>query len=102
MQNQHSRDFQGIWIPIYIWHDKRLTPFEKILLVTIGHEGWLDSDKELCEVMNCSMWKLKKAINKFNDLCLLELINVPPDGRQIYRVINENYYVAFARSFNHE
>jgi hypothetical protein len=61
-----ERDIPGIWIPIEIWEDSNLTPFEKMLLGEINSfdsgEGCYAHTKRLVEQMKKSISHLDNCI----------------------------------------
>ena len=62
----NERDIPGIWIPIEIWEDPKLTPFEKMLLGEINSldcgEGCFKSDANLAKRMTCSISHISNTI----------------------------------------
>lgn len=82
---QLNRDFKGVWIPKFIWLDKRLTFLDKVILIEIDsldsdEKGCWASNEYLAEFCQCSITKVSLAITKLMELNYLELENF--NGRQ--------------------
>ena len=82
---QLNRDFKGVWIPKFIWLDKRLTFLDKVILIEIDsldsdEKGCWASNEYLAEFCQCSITKVSLAITKLLELNYLELENF--NGRQ--------------------
>lgn len=62
-----ERDVKGIWIPIEIWEDEDLTPFEVLLLAEIDSfdtgQGCFKKDETLADRMRCSVSHLSNTLS---------------------------------------
>lgn len=66
-------EFTGVWIPLEIWKDERLSPLEKIILCEIDFLSTRGTDcyasnQYLAKFCQCSESKISKAISKLIDL----------------------------------
>lgn len=83
--DEFQREFQGIWIPAFIWLDKRLNSLDKIILMEINsldnnETGCYASNEYLADFCNCSETKISTSISKLKKLNYIELMNF--DGRR--------------------
>lgn len=66
--SEEKRDIKGIWIPIEIWEDPGLTPFERMLLSEIDSldsgNGCYKSRERLAKRMGCSIGHIKNSVSK--------------------------------------
>lgn len=73
-----ERDFEGIWIPVLIWEDPKLTPFAKCLLAEVNSldcgEGCWKTDANLAKRMQCSESHVMNTISKLKKLGYLKTI----------------------------
>lgn len=64
----NKRNFKGIWIPANIWLDKKLSPFDKILLLEIdsldNESGCWKSNKSFAEFMDCGLATVTRSVKK--------------------------------------
>lgn len=89
-----ERAVKGIWIPIEIWEDERLTALDKFILAEIDRK---DDGVHHCDASNeylakfccCSESKVTKAIAKL--LKLKYISTVKFDGRT--RILKSNLHV---------
>lgn len=73
-----ERAFRGIWIPVEIWQDKRLTILDKTVLMRIdsldsSERGCYASNKDLAEFCRCTERKVTNAIAKLIKFDYIEL-----------------------------
>lgn len=65
-----ERDIKGIWIPIEIWEEPTLTPFERMLLAEIDSidtgKGCFKSRESLAERMCCSVGHIKNTVSRLS------------------------------------
>ena len=61
-----ERDFKGIWIPVELWEDRDLSPFEVVLLSEIDSldrgEGCWMTGENLAKRMRCSLSHLENTL----------------------------------------
>ena len=74
-----ERSVKGIWIPIEIWNDKRLTALDRVILAEIdsldGEEHCFASNQYLAEFCGCSETHASKAISKLISLGYLSVVS---------------------------
>ena len=91
-----QRHIKGIWIPIEVWTDSRLTPLDKIILMEIdslddGETGCYATDKYIANFAQCSVDKVSQAVQKLSDLGLIQV----EKKKSRYRRIRSIYSVKF-------
>lgn len=78
-----ERTVKGIWIPIEIWEDTRLTALDKIILAEIdsldGEEHCFASNKYIAQFCHCSETHVSKSISKLIEYGYISIISF--DGR---------------------
>ena len=80
-----NRDFKGVWIPAFIWLDKRLTAVEKVLLAevdsfTARDQDYYKANETIAGELGCSVSSTKRAVAKLIELGYVE--RVAFDGRR--------------------
>ncbi len=79
-----ERAFKGVWIPVEIWQDKRLTALDKTILMEIdsldlSDKGCFASNQYLASFCHCTIRKITDSISKLIRYGYIERQNF--DGR---------------------
>ena len=77
MKSEPTGEFTGVWIPLEIWKDEKLSPLEKIIFCEIDFLSTRGTDcfasnQYLAKFCQCSESKISKAISKMIELKLIE------------------------------
>ena len=83
MNEEYNRDFKGVWIPRELWLRDDLNILEKCIFVEIdsldNENHCIASNKYFANFCQCSESKVTNAINKLQELKMIEVMSF--DGR---------------------
>ena len=70
---EYSSNFKGVWIPVEVLHDKRLTALDKIIFVEIcalgqSETGCYASNEHIAEMCGCSKTKVSTTVSTLVDM----------------------------------
>tara|TARA_R110001632_G_scaffold75782_2_gene172215 strand:- start:174 stop:839 length:666 start_codon:yes stop_codon:yes gene_type:complete len=77
----NKRDFKGVWIPSEIWLDKRLSAFDKVLLVEIdsldNRDGCFKCNSSFADFMQSGVATVSRSIKKLKELGFIDTVMKP-------------------------
>lgn len=91
MQENHKREFKGIWIPAHIWLSQELSMLEKCLLSEIDslskdNDGCFASNKYFSDFFNLKENTVSVSISKLKELGYIKQVKF--DGRTRWLMVD--------------